>query len=230
MHRKTAEKTGCNVFVMSVVIYALDRIMEIYGYKEYEKVIDLTAQALLTCCREGENCVRSVEDTFLIIGTAADDEKIDALKKDILMQLERINTTLHQKFRISLVISKQLLSFENTAISKSNSTKPKRYYSELLSLRKMIYDEPARPWNMRYCASLMNLSTSYFQRIYEKTFGVKCRKDIQSSRLKFACKLLFETDLTLHEIAGKCGFEYQNFMRVFKLSLGLTPNEYRKNR
>ncbi|MBR5514465.1 MAG: AraC family transcriptional regulator [Ruminococcus sp.] len=33
---------------------------------------------------------------------------------------------------------------------------------------------------------------------------------------------------TLQIIAEKCGFDYFNFMRLFKKEMGITPTEYRK--
>ncbi len=234
--QKIASETGQKIFILSVEIFSLSRIMEIYGHEEYENVICQTAQTLLGCCRSGEICIRSDENSFLLVGIRErNSDSVNLLKNDILMQLERINASGQRPFGITLNFSDQTVNL--AAVQSEISNKPEiqdrrrsRYYSALLSLRKMIYDEPAQSWNMNYCAELLNLSTSYFQRLYENTFGIKCSEDIRKSRLRYARKLLFETDLTLNEIAEKCGYAYQNFMRAFKRRYGVTPTEFRKGK
>jgi transcriptional regulator GlxA family with amidase domain len=45
-----------------------------------------------------------------------------------------------------------------------------------------------------------------------------------------ATKLLLDTDLSLSEIAGSCGFEDQSwFSKIFKSYTGLSPGKYRDN-
>jgi AraC-like DNA-binding protein len=47
-------------------------------------------------------------------------------------------------------------------------------------------------------------------------------------RVEKACHLLTDTDLTLSEIAGSCGFEDQSwFSKIFKSYTGLSPGKYR---
>lgn len=198
-----------------------------------ERYLDSSHQYWMLSSDNLQDYIRSL---FELVGVRErNSDSVNLLKNDILIQLERINTSGQRPFGITLDFSDQTVNL--AAVQSEISNKPEiqdrrrsRYYSALLSLRKMIYDEPARSWSMKYCAELLNLSTSYFQRLYEKTFGIKCSEDIQKSRLRYARKLLFETDLTLNEIAEKCGYAYQNFMRLFKRKYGVTPTEFRKGK
>jgi AraC-like DNA-binding protein len=55
-------------------------------------------------------------------------------------------------------------------------------------------------------------------------------QDLQKSRLNSAKRLLVTTSMPLPDIAEKCGYDYYNFMRVFKKETGMTPTQYRKSK
>jgi transcriptional regulator GlxA family with amidase domain len=47
-------------------------------------------------------------------------------------------------------------------------------------------------------------------------------------RVEKASRMLTETDLSLSEIAGSCGFEDQSwFSKIFKNFIGVSPGKYR---
>lgn len=97
-------------------------------------------------------------------------------------------------------------------------------------LRTMIHTEPDKVMSIDEMAEAVNMSRSGFQHLYKKMFGISVINDVISSRLERAKRLLSSTDLTVAEIAAKCGYttEY-NFMRQFKSRMGKTPTEYRKH-
>jgi LacI family transcriptional regulator len=54
-------------------------------------------------------------------------------------------------------------------------------------------------------------------------------QEILSVRLKRACELLAESDLSLADIAERTGFKHQEYLgAVFKARLHKTPGAYRK--
>lgn len=78
-------------------------------------------------------------------------------------------------------------------------------------------------------AASVNMSCSGFQYLYKKIFGVSVINYVISGRVEPAKRLLSSTDLTVAEIALKCGYSTEyNFMRQFKSKTGKTPTEYRK--
>lgn len=93
----------------------------------------------------------------------------------------------------------------------------------------MIHTEPERVMSIDEMAAAVNMSRSGFQHLYKKMFGISVINDVINGRLERAKRLLSSTDLTVAEIASKCGYatEY-NFMRQFKSRTGKTPTEYRK--
>lgn len=99
----------------------------------------------------------------------------------------------------------------------------------MTQLRTVIHTDPERVMTIDDMAASVNMSRSGFQHLYKKMFGVSVMDDVISGRVERAKRLLSSTDLTVAEIASKCGYttEY-NFMRQFKSRTGKTPTEYRK--
>lgn len=103
------------------------------------------------------------------------------------------------------------------------------HYRELCALRERIFSDPVSRWNIDEICSDMNISRTYFHRIYFSAFGVTCMQDVIDSRLTFAGDLLVNTDLSVSRIAEMCGYDSDSyFMRQFKKRLGCTPSEYRR--
>ena len=73
------------------------------------------------------------------------------------------------------------------------------------------------------------LSRSVLERRFAKILGRSPNEEILRVKLERACRLLEESDLSLAEVAEKCGFEHaEYFSRLFKKKLGPTPGEFRK--
>jgi YesN/AraC family two-component response regulator len=66
--------------------------------------------------------------------------------------------------------------------------------------------------------------------IVREQTGNSCKSYITRLRLKKACQMLAETDKPVFEIAEQVGYSSASyFIRVFKESLGETPESYRKS-
>lgn len=100
----------------------------------------------------------------------------------------------------------------------------------LTRLRARIYTMPESVSDIDTLADEMGMSRSGFQHLYKKLFGVSVMTDVINGRIDRAKRLLVGTNLTVREIAERCGYsgEY-NFMRQFKRLCGKTPTEYRNS-
>ncbi|MDE5862025.1 MAG: AraC family transcriptional regulator [Ruminococcus sp.] len=88
---------------------------------------------------------------------------------------------------------------------------------------------PSKTWSVEEICYNMNISRTYFHRLYKLAFGVTYIQDVIENRLKYACELLKNTDLSISEIAEKCGYETDSyFMRQFRQYRNCTPSEYRR--
>lgn len=103
-----------------------------------------------------------------------------------------------------------------------------KYYDLLVQLRNHIYSNPSVPWSIGELASRVNMSRSYFQKLYKELFGISVMNDIIHNRLEYAMYRLKNTSDSIRDIAAQCGYENDvHFMRQFKKYIGLTPSEFR---
>ena len=120
------------------------------------------------------------------------------------------------------------LSDSAGAVPASSEEKIPRY-SELKKLRESVYDDPVNAWSVDMVCDDMQISRTYFHRLYSEAFGVTFLQDVIESRLIRAAQLLKDTDRSVSEIAEDCGYDSESyFMRQFKKHKGCTPSEYRR--
>ena len=70
---------------------------------------------------------------------------------------------------------------------------------------------------------------SYFSRVFKEKFGITLADYLQRERAQAAARLFSKNELSMQEIAERCGFSdksalYRAFVKVY----GVSPNEYRK--
>lgn len=78
-------------------------------------------------------------------------------------------------------------------------------------------------------AELSNYSQRHFIRLFAAAYGKTPQRYLIDTRIRHSCALLKRTNLSVTEIAIRCGFSDANyFSRIFRRVTGLTPNGYRK--
>lgn len=78
-------------------------------------------------------------------------------------------------------------------------------------------------------ARAADLSRSHFSRRFRESEGLSPREYLEHIRIKHSMSLLAQHELTVKEIADRCGFHDDNyFTRVFKRVSGMTPTQYRR--
>lgn len=112
---------------------------------------------------------------------------------------------------------------------KCPETKIDSYYEVLSTIRNKIYSRPYEQRTAESTAHEVRMSTSNFQHLYKKYFGVSFIQDLIQGRTEYACMLLETTNLSAVEIAQKSGYNhYAHFVRQFRKVKGMSPSEYRK--
>lgn len=103
------------------------------------------------------------------------------------------------------------------------------HYDKLKAVRNAIIAEPTRLWSVDEICYNLNMSRTYFHRLYRQAFGVTCIQDVIQNRLEYACELLKNTDFSVSEISEKCGYDNDSyFMRQFRKYKNCTPTEFRR--
>lgn len=81
---------------------------------------------------------------------------------------------------------------------------------------------------VKYCADAMNLSSNYFSDLLKSETGKNTQEHIHYYLLEKAKTMLVNSGISINEIAFELGFEYsQNFSKLFKSKVGVSPTEYR---
>jgi AraC-like DNA-binding protein/ligand-binding sensor protein len=110
---------------------------------------------------------------------------------------------------------------------------PFRGVRHALPLRKAecyIRENYTRKVRLKEVADVSGLSAPYFSTVFKEEMGENLSDYLNRLRVDRAAKLLLETDLSLSEIAGSCGFEDQSwFSKIFKCYTGVSPGKYRDN-
>lgn len=89
------------------------------------------------------------------------------------------------------------------------------HYSEKITLKQL--------------AHVCNVSESYFSRLFPKNYGKNVTQYINDIRINKAKLLLSNQEMTVNYIARVCGYDDSSyFIKCFKKSNGVTPQEYRK--
>lgn len=82
--------------------------------------------------------------------------------------------------------------------------------------------------SVQYCAGELHLSPNYFGDLIKKETGRTAQEHIRLRLIDAAKEQIAGNELSISEIAYRMGFKYPaHFTRLFKNSVGCTPNEYR---
>ncbi len=121
----------------------------------------------------------------------------------------------------------------------ASNEKNTQTYGELLNSRENIILKPALDYIDKYytrnislnnMASLCNISTSYFSKLFRRTIGDNFSNHINRIRINKARELLETTDIPITNIALDLGFEDSGyFIKVFKKFQGVTPSKFRND-
>lgn len=84
--------------------------------------------------------------------------------------------------------------------------------------------------NMAVVSNHISMNYSLFSYAFKQYTGTNFVNFLKDIRMEKAKELLEKTDLRIVEISQKIGYENEkHFMKIFKVSCGVSPTEYRKN-
>lgn len=95
-------------------------------------------------------------------------------------------------------------------------------------LKNIIEEEYAEPLTIEYLAGKVYMSPNYLRTLFKDYTGETVLEYMTGVRMRKAAKLLAETNLRVHEISQRIGYENpSHYCAVFKKQMGVTPNQYR---
>lgn len=135
-----------------------------------------------------------------------------------------VNTGQHDKAVLYLENILFYLCEQENSGSKTTS-----FYSE--KLRRLLIEinrNPQWQWNFAKEAEKLNITLNHFTRLFRQIAQTSPHQFVIHSRIQKASELLFNTDMSIKEIAQYVGIENEfYFSRLFKKKYSLAPTDYR---
>jgi AraC-like DNA-binding protein/ligand-binding sensor protein len=128
--------------------------------------------------------------------------------------IEELTDVLHG---IVEYVADQIFSFQGA-----------RHAAALRKAERYIRENYTRKISLQEIANISGLSAPYFSTIFREEMGENLSAYLNRLRVEKAGHLLTETDMSLSDISGSCGFEDQSwFSKIFKSYTGMSPGRYR---
>lgn len=106
-----------------------------------------------------------------------------------------------------------------------------RHREVLVRAERYIREHPAEDLSLARLAKMNSMDPTYFHKLFTRTFGITPAQRVQSCRIAAARVALTDRELSLAEIAQRCGFSSQSyFSTCFKRAVGKSPLTYREEK
>lgn len=92
----------------------------------------------------------------------------------------------------------------------------------------VMLTNPGGDYSLAYFSQKLNVSTTYFSRLFHEHAGISFKQYLTTLRVEYAKRLLEERQLPVIDVGSECGFHSPSqFIRAFKQITGMTPSAYR---
>ncbi|GAA0136777.1 AraC family transcriptional regulator [Paenibacillus sp. YSY-4.3] len=116
-----------------------------------------------------------------------------------------------------------------SSTSTRRSVSGRRQLEQMRAVILALEAEVSHPWTLKEMAEIAHLSPSRFSALFNQVVGTSPLHYLVQLRLDHAVELLEQGELSVLEIAERCGFRnLSNFNRIFLNYLGVTPTAMRR--
>jgi len=155
------------------------------------------------------------------------DEVIDHLQQMILLKPAN---TLYQQLRLQSHACDIIAILSRCRRNKDQSMHSAfQHRKTLLTVDKYMRGHVSEQLSLNDLAKMSNLDPTYFHKLYTAAFGATPAQRLLRYRIKAAKTGLLSANISLSDLAEKCGFSSQTyFCYKFRQVTGMTPTQYRK--
>lgn len=144
--------------------------------------------------------------------------------------LDEIITHYTTKSWDEIFIQGKLLSYISLILGEADLSQTDDFYKRRIIVTAQTYMKAHASESIKLSdiAKEVNLTPNYFHTLFSESCGITPREYLLEQRLIAAKKYLLTTQLSLSEIAERCGFKNQQYMSsVLKAEIGCTPLQFR---
>ncbi|HEX4158508.1 MAG TPA: AraC family transcriptional regulator [Rhizomicrobium sp.] len=176
------------------------------------------------------------------MGCSATSEKLAIVcdESNLLPNLAKLLETVRKEFDVDREVAKALLSRAASLLRVEIDRQMVDLVSEnerglaawqIRRLNDFIEARLDQPIRLKDLSTISKLSTAYFCRAFKRTFHETAHSHIVRRRLEYAESLMLTSDLTLSDIALRCGFTDQaHLCKLFRRQYAQSPAVWRRER
>ncbi len=119
--------------------------------------------------------------------------------------------------------------FQASEVLRSEYLQHRQQAERLARLFEYVRENYAERISVGHATQMVHMSQAQFMKVFKKVSGMTFVAHVTRVRIMNALRLLRETDLTIAEIAARCGFSDQSYFdRRFRQAFGRSPRQFRK--
>ena len=163
------------------------------------------------------------------LGKAKDLEKLNSLCMDIMIEYSCANPDPRALKILFLRLVREVANQMNND-EEAIALLPchQQYWQVIQDIKRWIRDNPTAQFSMETMANRLNVSYSFFSRLFKNITNEKFSNYVIRMKLNYVKIQLMDTNKSIAEIALECGFSDPNYLYIlFQRELGCTPTEYR---
>lgn len=135
------------------------------------------------------------------------------------------NLNVHAKFVEFLT----LLYLNRDKNIYSNNPEIPDLENKIYSVASYIHNHYSEELSLEFLSQKFYISSYYLSRQFKSVTGFTLTDYIQMTRIRNVQALLINTDTSIAEAAGMCGFfSFSQFNRTFRKHIGMSPSQYRR--
>ncbi len=125
-----------------------------------------------------------------------------------------------------------VFTFSKECFSLIEASQKKKNHKYIIAAQNYIAEHYMNPnLSLDMVAAHIHANSSYLSKLFKNNLNVNFVNYLNSYRIREAQQLLLTTNLSVKAISAQSGFNSeQNFIRVFKKHVQMTPTQYRTNR
>jgi AraC-like DNA-binding protein/mannose-6-phosphate isomerase-like protein (cupin superfamily) len=120
--------------------------------------------------------------------------------------------------------------FQASEVLRSEYLRHRHQAERLAQLFEFVRQNYAERMSIKAATQMVHMSQAQFMKVFKKVSGMTFVAHVTRVRIMKGLQLLRETDLTIAEIAARCGFSDQSYFdRRFRQAFGKSPREWRRS-
>ena len=120
--------------------------------------------------------------------------------------------------------------FQASEVLRSEYLQHRQQAERLARLFEYVRQNYAERISVDRATKLVHMSQAQFMKVFKQVSGMTFVAHLTRVRIMNALRMLRETDMTIAEIAAKCGFSDQSYFdRRFRQAFGKSPRDWRRS-